>query len=332
MNCHSFRLQLFCPALQPAQKSLFFVLCLQAMTIAFPANAAATSQPCILHDKPAILYTGETYGYLRANDDRWTGAHMPDSAATAFDTEADHILNDCPQAILVGTGDNLAPEYKSRIAIMPDPVPADKDQQWCNHTGAAVQSTLQGIMRLNPCTVPDSDYWRLEGPPKWIEQSPAVRFFLGERCTESADRKLICKPDPRKRYDALVPGQLDFYFGADFLAHAGAQGELPLLGANLTIQGTKQLPQEQPTCSQAQLLLPTQVSLPIAGSGSAGGKGKGGKAEEAAEVAEVEVLLAEEAEVPAKARRALPPVNLDLPSRAKPVCSLKLPILRTPTS
>lgn len=206
--------------------------------------AMAQSQPCADRNKPAILYTGTTYGYLRAND-------PAPSAATVFDEAYKHVTQVlCPQAILVGMGDNLAPEYGARLS-------------------------MQGgqVHRLDPHTPRSTLQWPPSpGSSTWVEESPSVVFFRGQRSKEDATK---CAPGSRC-YDALVPGQLDFYFGADFLVHAGAENELPMLGANLTIQNTKQAPQPQPTCAQPQLLLPTQVSLPIqSGSGSGGGKGKG---------------------------------------------------------
>jgi hypothetical protein len=187
-----------------------------------PPDAMAQSEGlCADHDKPAILYTGKTYGYLRDND------KSQDSVANAFITTYDNIKQDCPQAILVGTGDNFAPDYGSRYY---------RD----------TQHKIKPVPR--------------RGPNQAL-MSHAVQFFKNPH------------------YDALVPGQLDFYFGADFLQDAGSPGDLPMLGANLIIKSAKPETLLQPLCGQPQFLLPTQVSLPLqSGSGSSGGgKGKGKK-------------------------------------------------------
>jgi hypothetical protein len=202
---------------------LLVLLAMLLMGICPPPHAMAQSAaPCVGHDKPAILYTGKTYGYLRNND------HETDSAADAFGRTYVNVHKSCPQAILVGMGDNFAPEYGSRYE--------DFDPQHHN-------KELHPVPRLGP-----------SGPSK----SPAVGFFRDQH------------------YDALVPGQMDFYFGADFLWYTDP--ELPMLGANLTIKNTKPDMTPSPLCGQPQLLLPTQVSLPLqSGSGSSGGgKGKSG--------------------------------------------------------
>src|SRR5208337_3655464 len=113
MESRRLRFQLFRSASQKARNALLLLLWLQVMVAGLGAEAVAQSRPCAGYAKPAILYTGKTYGYLRAND--------PDpSAASAFDKAYDFIsLALCPQAILVGMGDNLAPEYGSRLKIAP---------------------------------------------------------------------------------------------------------------------------------------------------------------------------------------------------------------------
>jgi hypothetical protein len=171
---------------------------------------------------PAVAYTGKTYGYLRNDVDD----HPEGILATDFVERYRDIKNKYPQAILVGMGDNFAPDYRARY-----------------FRNGAVDEPVQ---RVN------------SGPPF----SPAVEFFNNF--------------DNGTGYDAMVPGQLDFYFGAEFLRRVG-NGYLPMLAANLVIQSAKQPVTPQPLCAQPQLILPTQVTLPLqSGSGSGGGKGKGG--------------------------------------------------------
>jgi hypothetical protein len=192
--------------------------------------------------KPAVAYTGKTYGYLRndvgiakCNDGsipeckngsiaERSDAGPEGSLAIAFADNYREIKGKYPQAILVGMGDNFAPDYRARYFRTKD----------CD---AAV-----GRVKIDPLF------------------SPAAQFFKGF--------------DKGTGYDAMVPGQLDFYFGAEFLRRVG-QEYLPMLAANLVIQSAKQPVTPQPLCGQPQLLLPTQVSLPLQSSSGSGGGGKG---------------------------------------------------------
>jgi hypothetical protein len=190
---------------------------------------------CIDEGTPAIIYTGKTYGYLRDND------HMPNSVGDEFVATYDNISDECPQAILVGTGDNFAPDFGSRYPDF-DPsiyIPGP------HKPSAYDPNKLNPVHRLGP------------GAPS---NNHAVQFFKNF--------------SNNQHYDALVPGQLDFYFGADFLWYVDP--ELPMLADNLTIKSTKQNPPPQPVCAQSQLLLPTQVSQPLQSGPSGGGKGKSG--------------------------------------------------------
>lgn len=161
-----------------------------------------------------IAYTGSTYGYLRNDDQELTN---PKSLSRAFLTSYDGVRSINPQTILVGTGNNFAPEYGART------------------------KNGKPLQRDHPN----------------LADNAAVDFF-------------------REHYDAIVPGQLDFYFGAEYLRQIAADPELPLLGANLIITQAHTTPPAQPLCAPAQLLLPTQVSLPIQAGSTQGGKGKGG--------------------------------------------------------
>ena len=223
MSCRDFNSRPLRPLLALASKGLPLSLCLLLMGMGFPPQAIA--QPakkfCKNEEQPAIIYSGKTYGYLRDNDS------SSDSIRNAFITTYKEIVKECPQAILVGMGDNFAPDYRSRYYI-------DKQKN-----------------PLKPITISRTD-------PNGPSNSPAVQFFRDHN------------------YNALVPGQLDFYFGASFLWYVDPG--LPMLGVNLVIKSTTQETPAPSVCGQPQLLLPTQVSLPPqSGSGSSGGgKGKSG--------------------------------------------------------
>jgi hypothetical protein len=92
-------------------------------------------------DRPTVFYTGTTYGYLRSND-----TSNPDSLSIAFDTTYRALIDMHPQAILVGTGDNFAPEY-----------------------GARFDSSHRPIARVQPTGTPAST---------WVRTNAAVDFFV----------------------------------------------------------------------------------------------------------------------------------------------------------
>ena len=189
-----------------------FSFCLFAVFLALVVLAAAQN--------PAILYTGRTYGYLD-----WNDTAKPNSLGNGFIATYDSLVTKYPQAILVGTGNNFAPEY-----------------------GARIDGNQQPISSVLPKGVSNS---------AWVRTNSAVEFFL------------------QRQYNALVPGQYDFYFGSEFLRQVGTV--LPMLGANLFVKTERQTSPQQPLCAPAQLLLPNQVSLPVqSGSSTQGGKGKAG--------------------------------------------------------
>ena len=181
--------------------------------------------------KPAVAYTGKTYGYLR-ND----ASNKPQGIlVTDFITTYRNMRTLYPQVILVGMGDNFAPDYLAR---------------YVRKNGVDIPVDRKGA------------------------DSPVVSFF--KKFDQNAGAKT---GQGDVGYDALVPGQLDFYFGAEFLRRVGSNSgpNLPMVAANLVIQSTTPPVTPQPLCAQPQFILPTQVSLPLqSNSGSGGGKGKGG--------------------------------------------------------
>src|SRR5437773_427637 len=65
--------------------------------------AAGSAKPGL-----AILYTGRLLGYLREDP-------SAKFATDPFRTSLAEALQNCPNAILVGMGDNVAPEYEARF-------------------------------------------------------------------------------------------------------------------------------------------------------------------------------------------------------------------------
>ncbi|MGA3318847.1 MAG: hypothetical protein ABSC64_20715 [Candidatus Korobacteraceae bacterium] len=204
---------------------------------------AVAQQPCVFRNNPTIIYTGQTYGYLRDND-HWKGPSGAPSAGDAVAATYKSLSCGWPQAILVGMGDNFAPEYGAR---------------YTNFKPGYDSSTAIPVLRT-PQDAPLSNH--------------AVLFFATKDLPGKGENPE--EPKTRLAYNALVPGQMDFYFGAQFLRNAGLKA-LPLLASNLMITSAKQTSPPQPLCGPSQLLLPTQVSMPMQSSaGSSGGKGKSG--------------------------------------------------------
>ena len=160
-------------------------------------------------------------------------------------------------AVLVGVGDNLALDYWSRFDEGGAPIPR-----------------VQNLYTTGK-PAPDDDC----GPATGQTGPPTAYLFP---CTPAAHYLT------QIAYTGLVPGIRDFYFGAPLLYHLGntldrdkAGGSiLPMLGANLVLCDQKVNPAPQSPPPQAQILLPTQASLPssiLLGSASgSSGKGKSG--------------------------------------------------------
>ncbi len=135
-----------------------------------------------------------------------------------------------------------------------------------------------------------------EPVPRLPENSvPPATLAADDPCTPTvgapATYQFPCTPVARYltqiAYTGLVPGIRDFYFGAPLLYHLGntlgrTDSILPMLGANLVLCDQKANRTPTPPPPQAQILLPTQASLPSSvslGSGSGpSGKGKSGGA------------------------------------------------------
>src|SRR5664279_1380686 len=114
------------------------------------------------------------------------------------------------------------------------------------HGAARVHSAL-----FSPCkTAWKSRFW-----PFSIEivLASTMRYHADLQWVRMAFRDFSRTVVKNQHYDALVPGQLDFYFGASFLWYAGQN--LPMLGGNLTIKNTKPDTTPSPLCGQPQLLL-----------------------------------------------------------------------------
>src|SRR5436853_575574 len=95
------------------------------------ASAAQDSPPPSSNASLQILYTGRLLGYFRAPDRQTRDSALNCQSTEVADRtkwskeaqEFHEIRNKSRDAILLGTGDNFAPEFEARIL---DPIPPSK--------------------------------------------------------------------------------------------------------------------------------------------------------------------------------------------------------------
>ncbi len=206
-----------------------------------PANQPNSESTNDAGSKAEILYTGKHIGYFRfptrqsGTVDRCPAlskptpkGEEPSPAAVEFFKERDKHKN----AILVGTGDNFAPQLEARVFHpLPSPTPPDPNYphavkyqpgnkelyNWYQGHWVSIDHQPDGLKKLlagGNGTIPNDN----------------VGCFLSAA-----------------GYAAIVPGKHDFYFGAErvrqlarFMADRTEEGYRPvqMLGANLVIKTT----------------------------------------------------------------------------------------------
>jgi hypothetical protein len=192
-----------------------------------------------------ILYTGKLLGYFRTPDGQPPDATVKDCPESVAKPSLavqgfDKLLQakDLKHVILVGTGDNFAPEVEARKFCSPpkDQFGAQKSFQrlgkeffaWDGHDWRTDEYVSQ---KSDPATALRE---RLASGGGYIPNDNVAGFFIKEG------------------YAALVPGKHDFYFGAErlrelawFLAEAKNENlrtihseGVQMLGSNLVIETT----------------------------------------------------------------------------------------------
>jgi hypothetical protein len=211
--------------------------------IAGVAQAETQPQQSNRQQSFTVLYGGRMMGYFRYPDQQWiqpTGGGCADPSLLLAEADQNNVstmsnaarflhelkaLRRSSETVLVGTGDNFAPELFA-ADVMPSP-----------------NSNPYGLR-----TVPkDWLVWDfLSDPPRWVTNenvSPMLRSKLSEGYGWVAEDNVACFLKTAK-YDAIVPGKFDFYFGperlrqlARLLASKGSHGlgSVQMLGANLVI-------------------------------------------------------------------------------------------------
>ncbi len=211
--------------------ALFSVVILTAATaIGQPMQSIDTQPPPPIDVKVDVVYTGKLLGYYRVpslqkfnevNGCPGEGQLEPSKAAKQFLYVRDK--QDKDKTVLVGTGDNFAPQLEARVfsdvpltseyAIGNKELFLGSPQRWVPYREeSAVSDALRKNIANGRGTIPNDN----------------VACFLR-----------------RAKYTAIVPGKHDFYFGAErvrqfarFLAAAGSGNYEPvqMLGANLVMK------------------------------------------------------------------------------------------------
>lgn len=210
--------------------ALFFVILVSQALIAAGQDKPETPTAKQLTNVD-IIYTGKLYGYFRFPSlqpiKATAGCHevkknSGSAAAEQFFRKKE--INFTKETVLVGTGDNFAPQLEARVFSEVDPTPgrytpANKELyvgnngQWLFYTDLEKHPALRDKIEQGLGTIPSDN----------------VACFLR-----------------RAGYAAIVPGKHDFYFGpervrqlARFLARpkeAGGFEPVQMLGANLVMR------------------------------------------------------------------------------------------------
>jgi hypothetical protein len=205
---------------------------------------AETYLPASVQKKSVtVIYSGRMMGYFRYPDQQQiqtSGGGCADPSPLLAEASQNDVstmsnaarflhelkkLRKSSETVLIGTGDNFAPEHYA-ATVAPSP--------------AANPYGLRTVPK-------DWLVWDfLSNPPRWITNeavSPALRSALSTGRGWVAEDNVACFLKTAQ-YDAIVPGKFDFYFGperlrqlARLLASDGREGlgSVQMLGANLVI-------------------------------------------------------------------------------------------------
>jgi len=219
--------------------------CFLSAALGLAVVAAAPGRAQTLPQVPApgveVLYTGRLFGYFRLPDWPTAGDATPcaavgwseaSPAAQAFEAQRSAL----PGAILVATGDDFAPELEAR-QFRPD---------------AAVPSGLHGkdLFDWFPAGLQDGHAPQGAEAGRWLDYGSVARLGMRQFNDFLAQGWGFVRHDNvgcflvRERFDAIVPGRQDLYFGperlrmlARYLAstRTGDGHATAMLGANLVM-------------------------------------------------------------------------------------------------
>jgi len=182
-------------------------------------------------DKTEVVYTGRLFGYFRVPT--LQPATLRTCPATSDnDSEAAKKFKEFrlkhPYSVLLGTGDNFAPQLEARVFSFLDEEPQHKTYHPANKELHSFDTLQKKWVHID----------NLDGPAKDI-----IMHGLGTIPTDNVGCFLAAAG-----YAAVVPGRHDFYFGAERVRQlarlmAGLKSEYgnrspQMLGANLVLKTT----------------------------------------------------------------------------------------------
>ena len=231
---------------------LLSVLIVFASAVVSPAQTQTNVNPAIQPPtvERRIVYTGKLLGHFRvpnlqdAKLDQCPKLDETHGGASDAALEFLKLREKNPNAILVGTGDNFAPQFEARTF---SPVPINRGPGKYSY-GNKELFNWDGTRWL--------DYKDDTPPGRALKKK--LKNGLGTIPTDNVGCFLAAA-----KYAAVVPGKHDFYFGADrvrllarFMAgikSAGGYEPVQMLGANL-VMSTSEI--------KSQDLLPREIEKP----------------------------------------------------------------------
>jgi len=232
---------------------LRFLLKAGLFCVALLTSATTYAQDTAKPKPPAspvdVVYTGKLMGYFRVpslQDFNATNG-CPKYDETQVSPAAKQFLGvrdqqDVKKTIMVGTGDNFAPELEARVFDNPPP-------------STTINNYAVGNKELY---FGDKNHWE-----PYNNSSTTLKDQIAAGLGVIPNDNVACFLR-RAKYDAIVPGKHDFYFGAErvrafarFLAAKGSDDNAPdnyeavqMLGANLVMR--TELIEDSPVSSKVK--------------------------------------------------------------------------------
>jgi hypothetical protein len=206
---------------------------MQVSRVTFFVCFLLAATPCLAQEtKTEIIYTGKLMGYFRSPAKQsWQQAPGCKALSTESSTAAiefQNLRNEKRNAVLVGTGDNFAPELEARMFMSAKPRDEKEEKKLHDDLKIPSDDYIPGNKELY--------YWDRTGDPSgsWVyykavkKGSPLERqLALGEGTIPTDNVGCFLAAN---RFAAMVPGKHDFYFGAERVR------ELGRFMAGLTVQ------------------------------------------------------------------------------------------------
>lgn len=230
-----------------------------------------------------VIYTGKLMGYFRTPDVQPRNNNQGCSASNKSSAAADsfkRIRDLNPNAVLVGSGDNFAPELEARV--FKNDANSDTTKARPNQTKAPVAKYQPENKELYYWSEKDNDWIFFENidDPKYRDLKATLALGRATIPTDNVGCFLA-----GAKFAAVVPGKHDFYFGPErvrelarfmaSLSYKKMQGygfddkyrPPQMLGANLVIK-TSQTAPPSPATSKAKSKWPEETAIKNLGDGN----------------------------------------------------------------